>query len=94
MVWGYCYNIPPLGPCRCPKGHEAPAGVVAAVHGGGPGQCFVQLSDYKMLGTQEEEKHSGWLVCRLNGGIWFMPVGCMSVCMKARHVCFGVSVCD
>lgn len=34
-------TYPPC-PCRCPKGHGAPAGLVA-VAWGGCGQCFVQL---------------------------------------------------
>lgn len=61
---------------------------------GGSGQCFVQLSDYKKAGYTGKEKAQWLVVCRLNRGIWFMYVRCISVCITARHVCFRVSVCD
>lgn len=79
-------------PRRCPKGHGAPAGVVAVVWRGS-GQCFVQLSDYKKAGYTGRGKAPWLVVCRLNRGIWFMYARCISVSITARHVSH-VSVCD
>lgn len=46
------YNISPVAHKVCSKDCETPAGVVCVCVcvGGSPGQCFVQLSDYKNAG--------------------------------------------